>query len=130
MKSLSGFYGALLLLILVAVDDSKPGVSSAETTTRPSEAGRGTFVADNGQAVIAIYFKPVTLGAPASVTLVFPNSKRVQLFQARSGSGIRFTNSLSEWWEHQSEATYQVDGTNVFRGKKAVPDDRKSPLTR
>lgn len=114
---------ALLLGVSVGFVAAQDGTTQTPKVNPAAiESGRGAFVATNGQSITAIYFKPVRFGAPGSVTLVFDDKKRLQLEQARSGSGIRFTNNLAEWWEHQGEATYKVNGRETFRGKKALEE--------
>jgi membrane-bound inhibitor of C-type lysozyme len=71
--------------------------------------------------VTAIYF---TTGEPrggGTVRLHFPDKTEVELYSAVSASGARYTNNTAEWWEHQSEATYDVGGTNIFHGKIMAP---------
>ena len=82
-----------------------------------SETGRGTFVSANGEAVTAVYFKEGITWDHATVQLFFPDKTQARLNLAISASGARYTNETAEWWEHQGEATYDVGGTNVFRGK-------------
>jgi membrane-bound inhibitor of C-type lysozyme len=103
----------VLVFEFVAVLVTCVGCSPPQPTPRSrSETGQGTFVSTNGQAVAAAYWSDGT------VTLLFPDHRRVELYRAISGSGARYTNSTAEWWEHQDEASYAVDGTNVFRGRK------------
>jgi membrane-bound inhibitor of C-type lysozyme len=82
-----------------------------------SETGRGTFVSTNGRAVTAVYSNEGDTRDHATVLLLFPDKTQVQLNLAISASGTRYTNGTAEWWEHQGEATYDVEGTNIFRGK-------------
>jgi membrane-bound inhibitor of C-type lysozyme len=84
---------------------------------RKSESGRGTFISTNGQLVTAVYFKEGDTWDHATVQLLLPDKTKVQLNLAISASGARYTNETAEWWEHQGEATYDVGGTNIFRGK-------------
>jgi membrane-bound inhibitor of C-type lysozyme len=94
------------------------GCSPANKVAGPkSETGRGTFVSANGQSVTAAYFKEGDAWDHATVQLLFPDKTHVQLNLAISASGARYTNGTAEWWEHQGEATYEVGGSNIFRGK-------------
>jgi len=90
---------------------------SDHSAKEKAEAGRGTFVSTNGEAVTAIYFKTGGARDRGTVQLRFSNKTQEELFQALSASGARYTNNTTEWWEHQGEATYEVGGTNRFRGK-------------
>ena len=83
--------------------------------------GRGTFVSARGDAVTAIYSKVGDTWDHATVRLLFPGKTPVELSVAMSGSGARYTNETAQWWEHQGEATYDVGGTNVFRGRWVAP---------
>jgi len=47
----------------------------------------------------------------------FPRQNTGPVNLAISASGARYTNGTAEWWEHQGEATYEVGGSNIFRGK-------------
>ncbi len=82
-----------------------------------SETGRGTFLSTDGKTVAAVYSKEGDTWDHATVQLLFPDKTQVQLNLAISASGARYTNGTAEWWEHQGEATYEVGGSNIFRGK-------------
>jgi membrane-bound inhibitor of C-type lysozyme len=90
---------------------------SGDAASQKSEAGRGTFVSTSGEAVTAIYYETGNARNGGTVELFFPDRPRVELFQAISASGARYTNKTAEWWEHQGEAAYNVGGSNLFRGK-------------
>ncbi len=81
-----------------------------------SETGRGTFVSTNGETVTAVYSREGNTWNHATVELLLPDKTKVQLNLAISASGARYTNQTAEWWEHQGAATYDVGGTNIFRG--------------
>jgi len=94
------------------------GCSPANQAAGPkSETGRGTFVSAKGEAVTAVYSKEDGPWGHATVRLFLPDKTQAQLNLAMSGSGARYTNWTAEWWEHQGEATYNVGGTNIFRGR-------------
>jgi len=82
-----------------------------------SETGRGTFVSAKGEAVTAIYSQDGGIPDHGTVRLYFPDKTEARLNLAISASGARYTNESAEWWEHQGEATYNVGGTNLFRGR-------------
>jgi membrane-bound inhibitor of C-type lysozyme len=103
---------AFIALLAVA------GCSHGDNATHlRSETGRGTFVSEKGEAVTAIYSKTGGTWDHATVRLLFPDKTEAELYVAISGSGARYTNGATEWWEHQGEATYAIGGTNVFHGK-------------
>ena len=70
-----------------------------------------TFVSDTGKQIRAEYRKDET------VKLIFPGGKTELLPLAISGSGARYASDNAEWWEHQGEATYSINGKVVFSGK-------------
>ena len=88
-----------------------------DATQLKSETGRGTFASSKGEAVTAVYYKAGGTRDRARVRLLFPDKTQTELYVAMSGSGARYTNLTAEWWEHQGEATYNVGGTNIFRGQ-------------
>ncbi len=91
---------------------STAGCSPVKEAAGPtSETRSGTFASAEGDAVTALYSKHAT------VRLLLPDKRQVELYLAISGSGARYTNGTAEWWEHQGEATYSVGGSNLFRGK-------------
>jgi hypothetical protein len=73
------------------------------------------ITSSNGTKVTAFY--PMDSSHRGTVRLVLPDKTHHELSPAMSGSGTRFTNGTMEWWEHQGQATWTVDGTNVFRGE-------------
>ena len=80
---------------------------------RPAIAASATavFVSDTGQQVRAEYRKDDT------VRLTFSDGQTKILPIAMSGSGARYADGRAQWWEHQGEATYSVDGKTVFSGR-------------
>ncbi|MDO5610611.1 MAG: MliC family protein [Pseudomonadota bacterium] len=70
-----------------------------------------TFVSAGNESITAIYKKNET------VTLTLADGTTKTLPIAVSGSGARYAADGFEWWEHQGEATYSVDGKPVFAGK-------------
>lgn len=90
--------------------------SAEDANTTPGLA-RARFVSEEGVVVTAVYSHAGGAQNHATVRLLLPDRTQVELHQARSGSGTRYTNDAAEWWEHHGEATYVVRGTNVFRGK-------------
>ena len=75
------------------------------------EIGSGTFESVDGQNIHAVYMKNDT------VRLTFANGFTKVLTRAVSASGICYVSEGSEWWEHQGEATYSLDGKRMFIGK-------------
>jgi membrane-bound inhibitor of C-type lysozyme len=69
------------------------------------------FVSGSGQTIRADYRDNGT------VTLTFTDGATKVLSQAISGSGARYVSGSDEWWEHQGEATYSVNGKRMFLGK-------------
>ena len=80
---------------------------------RPAIAASATavFVSDTGQQVRAEYRNNDT------VRLTFSDGQTKILPIAMSGSGARYADGRAQWWEHQGEATYSVDGKTVFSGR-------------
>jgi hypothetical protein len=109
MKKTFYFLASLMALALAGCSHSRP------ETSRHAEWGRGTFVSPNGQVITAVYLDDDT------VRLRLPNHTENKLYLTKSGSGIRYTNAVAEWWEHHGEASYYRGGTNVFTGKLAAP---------
>lgn len=97
---------ACLLLLAATACSFAPAV-----TTQQALAGSGRFVAASGVAIDAVYFRDGT------VALRLPDGTRKVLRQARSASGARYVQGTQEWWEHQGEATWSVDGKPVFVGE-------------
>lgn len=97
---------ALVLLLVAGCAAGQRAVGAAAVV------GTGVFVADDGQSVRAVYRDD------DSVTLTFADGREEVLHIAISGSGARYTQGDREWWEHQGEATYSVDGQVMFRGKR------------
>jgi hypothetical protein len=104
---------------LVALLILTGAASCASVTTPPPAAsivGSGVFVSDSGQTIRADYRDDGT------VRLTFTDGTTKVLSQAVSGSGARYVSGPDEWWEHQGEATYSVNGKQMFLGKlKAKP---------
>jgi membrane-bound inhibitor of C-type lysozyme len=73
--------------------------------------GQATYRSDQGVTIDATYY------ANNTVRLKFSNGETRVLPIAISGSGARYANDCCEWWEHQGEATYAIDGKAVFVGK-------------
>ncbi len=76
-----------------------------------SVVGSGVFVSESGQTIRADYRDNGT------VTLTVPDGATKVLSQAVSGSGARYVSGPYEWWEHQGEATYSVNGQRAFGGR-------------
>lgn len=73
-------------------------------------------VSDSGQTIRADYRENGT------VTLTFTDGTTKVLSRAVSASGARYVSGSDEWWEYQGEATYSVNGKQMFLGKlKAKP---------
>jgi hypothetical protein len=106
---MSVFRFAIIVFVVLAGP-----VSCASVRPIPPAAaivGSGVFVADSGQTIRADYRDDRT------VTLTFMDGTTKVLSQAVSASGARYVSGSLEWWEHQGEATYSVDGKPMFRGK-------------
>ena len=95
------------LLALTAGGCSSP----QEIDAVPAVVGQATYRSDQGVTIDATYY------ANNTVRLKFSNGEIRVLPIAISGSGARYANDCCEWWEHQGEATYAVDGKAVFVGK-------------
>ena len=80
---------------------------------QPQVIGAGTFTAPGGQTIRATYFDN------ARVILLFADGSTKTLQQAPSGSGSRYVSGDLEWWEHHGEASYSVNGKQVFQGNLA-----------
>ncbi len=110
---------SLAAAVLVSISGCSPPPDEADAT--PGLA-RARFLSEDGVVVTAVYSLPGRAPHRATVRLSLPDKTQVELHRATSGSGARYTNDAAEWWEHQGEATYVVDGTNVFRGKASSAD--------
>jgi membrane-bound inhibitor of C-type lysozyme len=108
---------AILCFVCAAILPFAGCSHSDKAADLKSETGRGTFVSANGEAVTAVYSKEGSGWDHATVRLFFPDKTEARLNLAISASGARYTNETAQWWEHQGEATYEVQGTNIFRGK-------------
>lgn len=82
-----------------------------ETGAFPAVVGQATYRSDQRATVRATYF------ANNTVRLGFDDGEVRVLPIALSGSGSRYANDCCEWWEHQGEATYALDGKAVFVGR-------------
>jgi membrane-bound inhibitor of C-type lysozyme len=73
-------------------------------------SGQAYFLSDSGSAIQATYYSngTVSLKLTDSTVLILPI--------VMSGSGTRYADDRYEWWEHQGEATYTVDGKVIFVG--------------
>ena len=118
-RALKAMKHLTLCLVCIAILPIAGCSRSNTSTSARIETGRGTFVSTNGEAITAVYYKAGDAGDHLTVTLSFPDKRQIELYGAPSGSGTRYTNNTAQWSEHQSEATYEVTGANVFRGKKA-----------
>lgn len=88
------------------------GCSSVqEIDAVPAVVGQATYRSDQGVFIDATYY------ANNTVRLKFSNGEIRVLPIAISGSGARYAYDCCEWWEHQGEATYAIDGKAVFVGK-------------
>lgn len=88
------------------------GCSTAtESHVSTSIAGQASYLSDSGAIIQATYYtnNTVSLKISDDYSLILPI--------AVSGSGARYANEHHEWWEHQGEARYAIDGTVVFIGK-------------
>lgn len=103
---------AVLLACCVLLSCASPGGRAG----RAAVLGSGTFVAEDGRAVSAVYRDDGT------VTLAFPDGSAEVLRLDVSGSGARYTSGLAEWWEHQGTATYSRGGRPTFVGRLPGPD--------
>jgi membrane-bound inhibitor of C-type lysozyme len=103
------FSDSLIALLILT------GSASCASVTTPQAAasvvGSGSFVSDSGQTIRADYRDNGT------VTLTFTDGTSRVLSQAVSASGARYVSGSYEWWEHQGEATYSVNGKQMFLGK-------------
>lgn len=104
-KSIALAVFAVIYSIFAGCTDKK------NTGEQKAEVARATFISEKGETITAVYY------ADESVQLQLPDQTKAELFLAVSGSGSRYTNDASEWWEHQGEATYEVDGKSHFHGK-------------
>lgn len=82
-----------------------------ETGAYPAVVGQATYRSAQGATVRATYY------ANNTVRLRFDDGEVRVLPIAISGSGARYASACCEWWEHQGEATYALDGKAVFVGK-------------
>ena len=98
----------LILCSLVLVT----GGCSTTTKARASIAiaGQASYLSVCGTIIHATYYTNNT------VNLKFPDNHSLILPIAVSGSGARYANDRYQWWEHQGEATYSIDGKVVFVG--------------
>jgi len=103
-------FGDSLMALLILT-----GSTSCTSVTIPQPAasvvGSGVFVSESGQTIRADYRDNGT------VTLTFTDGTTKVLSQAVSASGARYVSGSYEWWEHQGEATYSVNGRQMFVGK-------------
>ena len=88
------------------------GGCSTTTNGRASIAiaGQASYLSVCGTIIHATYYTDKT------VKLKFSDNHSLILPIAVSGSGARYANDRYEWWEHQGEATYSIDGKVVFVG--------------
>lgn len=103
------FRDSLAALLILAGSTSCAAVKASQPAA--SIVGSGVFVADSGQTIRADYRDDGT------VTLTFTDGTTKVLSQAVSASGARYVSDADEWWEHQGEAAYSVNGDQAFRGK-------------
>jgi len=98
----------LILCSLVLVT----GGCSTTTKARASIAiaGQASYLSVSGTTIHATYYTDKT------VKLKFSDNNSLILPIAVSGSGARYANDRYQWWEHQGEATYSIDGKVVFVG--------------
>jgi len=110
MKTTGKTLMALCITLAVA------GCTCSKTADlRTREVGRGAFVSEKGEAITAIYY------ANDTVRLHLFDKTEAELYSAISASGARYTNNAAEWWEHHDEATYDIQGRNIFKGKNRSP---------
>ncbi|MBN8727398.1 MAG: MliC family protein [Xanthomonadales bacterium] len=105
MKTLRNLLLAFTLVALASCAAPAPQADGARVV------GTGVFVSAAGETMRAVY------RADDTVTLTLPDGSTELLPIAVSGSGARYAAGNREWWEHQGEATYSVDGKPVFSGK-------------
>ena len=103
---LIGFLLSLCALALVAGGCSTTPKGRASIAI----AGQANYLSVNGTTIHATYYIDNT------VNLKFSDNSSLILPIAVSGSGARYANDRYEWWEHQGEATYSIDGKAVFVG--------------
>jgi len=98
-----------LIALLILTSASCALVKTPQATA--SIVGSGVFVSDSGQTIRAEYRDNGT------VTLTFTDGTTKVLPQAVSASGARYVSGSCEWWEHQGQARYSVNGKQMFLGK-------------
>ena len=100
------------LLLLGCLAIAAVGCSTLqESGAYSAVVGQATYRSAQGATVRATYF------ANHTVRLGFDDGEVRVLPIAISGSGARYASACCEWWEHQGEATYAVNGKAVFVGK-------------
>jgi len=103
------FSDSLIALLILTGSASCASVTAPQAPA--SVVGSGAFVSDSGQTIRADYHDNGT------VTLTFTDGTSRVLSQAVSASGARYVSGSDEWWEHQGEAMYSVNGKQMFLGK-------------
>jgi membrane-bound inhibitor of C-type lysozyme len=93
-----------LLLVTGGCSTTTKGRASITLT------GQASYLSVSGTTIHATYYTDNT------VNLKFSDNSSLILPIAVTGSGARYANDRYEWWEHQGEATYFIDGKVVFVG--------------
>ena len=87
-------------------------VGCTASETPEAEVTSVAFACPDGETIEAIF--PVDGGEEVIVTL--PEQEAITLPQVESGSGAKYSDGTTTFWEHAGEAMVEVNGEVVLQG--------------